>query len=574
MTGAGAGRWLRTLRHLQPQQWIGQGGRVAQRLFEPVLAPAIRLSLDQATRHARLERPRDNPVLAGLAKLDATLLDPEQARRAAQDFAQGWFGAAGVREQVAAPGQAKVDWQRAPSALFAYSLHYGADVAAAARQAYLQSDGALAKAVLERMLDWVAHCAPPASPGWRPYVIAVRASYWGRALYYLDSMDQLPADAALVLARSLAAQAWYLRSHLEYALGANHLQRDYVGLLLLSRLLSGCGEGQWRQVATAGLRQQLVLQWLGDGGHLERCPGYHAQALLDLAEARAAAAGTLQGDIDRVLSKGLALLAALVHPDGTPPRFGDTSLDLLPDPMRLLHSLGPLPAPGQSEVQLFADSGFCVVHSPDHHLVMDFGPLGPDHQCGHAHADAGAFEWSVRGQRLIIDVGVPGYDGCGDRPFARSAAAHNVAVADGRDHAELWQTFRVGWRPVLSRQWQVDGSSVQLAIRWVDDFCSPHLQMSRVLQVRPGHLTVQDCAVGARQQRVRLTLHPEATASLTAAGWRIERGAGRLDLRVTGGSVAAEAGRVWHTMGAGEPTTCLVLSGGPALDWTLAGDDA
>lgn len=564
-----AARLWRTLRHLHAAQLLGKGVEALGDAVEPPLAAPLGALYARLAAGARLRAPADHPALVELARLADALADPEEQRGVARAFAEGWRSAAGERHRVAAPGQPQADWRTAGSPLFRYVLHYGGDVAAAARAAWQTGDPQLAALARGRMRDWTERVAIGAPAGWRPFTIAMRAAHWGRALHWLDRAGQLPPGDAVVLGRSLAAQGWYLRSHLEHALAANHLLRDYVGLVLLGAMLEGPGVAQLARSGATGLARQLDLQWLGDGGHQERCPGYHALALIDVAEARAAAEGALRERLTDVLRRGARLLAHLRHPDDTLPRFGDTALDTAPPPSRLLAALEAGPLAAAQAVEVFEDFGFAAVADADHHLVLDLGPLGPRHQCGHAHADIGAFEWSVRGQRLIVDPGVPGYDGAAQRPFARSAHAHNVAVADGRDHAEFWGAFRLGWRPTVQRRLQRHGDALEVELGWRDDFRQPHLQMQRRLHARPGRLAVEDRADGATGQQVRLTLHPEAQIERRGDAWLLRRGQGALLLEAPGAEVAVETAQVWETMGEGRAAPCALLRGGSQLAWSL-----
>ncbi len=565
----GTARLIRTLAHLQPSQLLGKGFETVTDILEPPLAEPLGALYARMASGAKMRSPRDNPALLELAALGDALADPAEQQEIANAFAQGWRRAVGQTQRIAEPWQPKADWKTQGSALFRYVLHYGGDVAAAARQAWQTQDVRLGDLARMRMIDW-SHQVPIGMPaGWRPFPVAMRAAQWGRALHWLDRAGQLPSADAGILARSLAAQGWYLRSHLEFALGANHLLRDYVGLLLLGAQLEGPAAKHLYAAGAAGLERELSRQWLGDGGHEERCPGYHALTLIDLAEARTAAQGALRERLTEVLQRGSRFLARLTHPDGTLPRFGDTALDTGPAPRRLLAALGQGPIPAASAVEVFKDSGFAVISSASQHLVIDVGPLGPDHQCGHAHADIGAFEWSVQGQRLIVDPGVPGYEGDLQRPFARSAQAHNVAVADGRDHAEFWGAFRLGWRPKVQRILQRSGDELNVQLAWTDDFRKPHLKMQRSMWAQPGLLQVKDRAQGASGLEVRLTLHPDARIEPDATGWILQRGSGVLRLEVQGAQVSLESAQVWETMGPGRPAPCAVLRGGNQLAWTL-----
>jgi uncharacterized heparinase superfamily protein len=79
-------------------------------------------------------------------------------------------------------------------------------------------------------------------------------------------------------------------------------------------------------------------------------------------------------------------------------------------------------------------------------VVIDAGPIGPNHQPGHAHADFFTFELSLGGQRVVTDTGVETYELGAKRSYDRSTAAHNTVEVAGGDSVEVWGGFRVGRR--------------------------------------------------------------------------------------------------------------------------------
>ena len=78
-----------------------------------------------------------------------------------------------------------------------------------------------------------------------------------------------------------------------------------------------------------------------------------------------------------------------------------------------------------------------------HYVICDAGPLGPDYQPGHGHADLFSFELSLCGSRVVVDSGVSPTRPARCADYCRSTRAHNTVEIDGRDQAELWAAFRV-----------------------------------------------------------------------------------------------------------------------------------
>ncbi|HKE55915.1 MAG TPA: heparinase II/III-family protein, partial [Pyrinomonadaceae bacterium] len=84
----------------------------------------------------------------------------------------------------------------------------------------------------------------------------------------------------------------------------------------------------------------------------------------------------------------------------------------------------------------FADSGYYVMRdswtSEANYLLFDCGPHGWAN-CGHAHADALAFELAASGRTQLVDPGTFTYTGARElRDWFRSSAAHNSLTIAGR----------------------------------------------------------------------------------------------------------------------------------------------
>ena len=96
----------------------------------------------------------------------------------------------------------------------------------------------------------------------------------------------------------------------------------------------------------------------------------------------------------------------------------------------------------------FPDGGYYVMRDgwtrDASYLLIDCGPHGADN-CGHAHADALAFDLAAHGRTLLVDPGTFTYTGAADvRDAFRASAAHNTLTIDGEsssvpDRAFTWQ---------------------------------------------------------------------------------------------------------------------------------------
>jgi uncharacterized heparinase superfamily protein len=270
------------------------------------------------------------------------------------------------------------------------------------------------------------------------------------------AQPDLPDDDRRTLLQSLAHQTEVLLAQLEYHLQGNHLLENAITLCWSGLSHEGPHAAGWLARGLTLLERELALQVLADGSHEERTPMYQAllaEALLRLAEVAgqvpgeqatriAALAGSAGGSL-------LKTLGALTHPDGEYALLNDTSLGDAPtfdDLLRRFASAGgTLPATPGGAWQL-SSAGYFGIRDQGTSFVFDAGPLGPDHQPGHGHADMLSFEMSHRGRRLITDTGAFTYDPGASRQWDRGTAAHNTVEVDERDQSELWGAFRCGRR--------------------------------------------------------------------------------------------------------------------------------
>jgi uncharacterized heparinase superfamily protein len=140
--------------------------------------------------------------------------------------------------------------------------------------------------------------------------------------------------------------------------------------------------------------------------------------------------------------------------------------------------------------------------------------MGPDYLLGHAHGDIFSFELSLRGQRVITDSGVHGYEADPMRDYCRSTRAHNTVEVEGEDQSEFWAAFRVARRGRPREvEWEATADGFRLG-GWHDGY--------ERLPGRPRHrrwitwhdrglLMVRDAVTSSRSVKVcaRVHLHPD-----------------------------------------------------------------
>jgi uncharacterized heparinase superfamily protein len=489
------------------------------------------------------------------------------------------------RNQTGDVGRTRPDWRLGTittERLSTVTLHYHAwayDLAA--------EDGDLFRFYVA---DWIDRCgldAAGARPlAWNAYALATRLSWWIRAYRTLG-----PARFAAwgdwhdVFLHSLWQQAAYLHDHLEWDLRANHLLRDAVGLAWAGRFFLEEQAGRWLQTATRLAVSQAEEQVLPDGGHFERSPMYHIHVMEDFLTLALLIEDTAARQ--RLLETWQSMaeyLAWLRHPDGTIALFNDGGLGAACPPAEMLQlgaqasggvhprrdkpggslllgarSVNPAPRSGGRH---FPDSGMVVWHGRPWSVFLDVGPVGPDYQPGHAHADTLSLECSYQGRRLLVDPGTYGYDRDERRRYDRSTDAHNTVCIDGRDSSEVWHIFRVGRRAYplgVEVHCQGDGLTATAGHDGYDHLPGGPRHTRRLEVRQDGELTVTDRIDGGGRHDVRggLLLDPEWTATAAGGGWLLSNGLARLRVSVRGPQSLAlsEERRPYHPDYGREVTT-------------------
>ena len=309
----------------------------------------------------------------------------------------------------------------------------------------------LFRSALQSWLDRCPRSTTRHTLAWNSYAIATRMAVSVQASQLISAAEATePADEELAdrWRQSLFAQADHLYQNIEWDLRANHLLRDAVGLAWAGRYFSGPRAERWREeahrIAVAQAREQL----LPDGGHFERSPFYHLEVMDDWL-----ALATLVPEASDLMlnawERSADFARWMCHPDGKVAQFNDGGRS---EAAPHLRKTCPMDVDSNSRLQPvhggrhFVESGFCAWHAEPWSLFFDVGPVGPDCQPGHAHADTLSVECSLSGKLLFADPGCLDYDLADARRYDRSTAAHNTVCIDGEDSSEMWHIFRVGRR--------------------------------------------------------------------------------------------------------------------------------
>jgi uncharacterized heparinase superfamily protein len=378
-------------------------------------------------------------------------------------------------------------------------------------------DRLAARALFARLWrSWPSTVTAGHGDAWHPYPAALRA--WSWCGLHRDLVAGSDLEPRFVGA--LADHAGFLRRHLEYDVGGNHLIKNLKALAGLAVFFA---DERLLRRAVDRLTGQLATQILPDGGHYERAPAYHCQVLADLIDVaellqasgrdRAAGLRAPVAELTSAIGHMRRWLGAVLGPDGQVPLLNDG----YPVSRELLAALRPDPDPLTPEQPLLVlpETGLVRAAVGGWHLLADVGAPCPRSLPAHAHADTLQCLLHVDQVPLLIEAGTSTYEPGPARRYERSTAAHNTVEIDGADSTEVWGAFRAGRRARVTGLAAHSGSSALTCEAAHDGY--------RALGGRPRHrrrwsltgdgLRVDDLVTGRGRHEIVIRWHLPADAS-------------------------------------------------------------
>lgn len=328
---------------------------------------------------------------------------------------------------------------------------------------YMEFLEGLETPLFERVvLDWIAR-NPLDSPralrfAWQPFALSIRVVVWMQEITRRQREFSHGFIAPTVAA--LAAQLRFIERRLETDVRGNHLIKNIKALLWASAFFSSSESTRWQRQAISLLKTELAEQVLEDGTHYERSPTYHCQVMADLLECYAILpSGPLKAELAVTLARMARAATLLTHPDGDIAQFNDCGL-------RNAYASGECLAVFEQQLHrhetaeegAFAlpDAGFFGYRQGGDHLIVDCGEVAPASLIAHGHGDILSFEWSVDGNRIVVDQGAYQYSAGPRREATRSTLNHNTVSIDGEEQCDFYGAHRCGrrarprllqWRP-------------------------------------------------------------------------------------------------------------------------------
>jgi uncharacterized heparinase superfamily protein len=344
-----------------------------------------------------------------------------------------------------------IDWNRRyESHLWNYQLHYFNLVVPCARALVERNDERSWRICQSLIESWISQARIGRSDGWDAYPISLRVVNW---MYAYALVAERCADQ-MFLARwrsSIYRQIEFLSRRLEFHLLANHLLKNVKALLIGGLFFD---ERDWVARGERLLWRELEEQALEDGGHYERAPMYHAQALADFLECFALlkAFQRLPSNADGIearLRSMAGFLDAMSYKDGSLALLNDSANTEETRPRPILEMAKKVCGGDLADTpRAFPQTGYFLWVSPDERekIIVDAGEVSVGYNTAHAHCDMLSYELWLDGRPFVVDSGVHGYGGDAFREYCRSTRAHNTVMFDGREQSEVWGTFRMARR--------------------------------------------------------------------------------------------------------------------------------
>lgn len=435
-------------------------------------------------------------------------------------------------------------------------------------------DERYAAGIVSGMRAWMAANPPKRGINWASALeVAYRAIAWLWALFLIRSSPQLTPGFLVEVLHLIRISGHHIETNLSLYFSPNtHLTGEALSLYAIGLTLPFLPEApRWRARGRDLLVQALPRQVRPDGTYFENATYYHRYTLDIFVTAAVLASGGGEPFDGAVLGRIAALadsLMAQIKPDGTHGYFGDddggrllplgqealndfrpalsNAATLLGDPALKacagpiaeetlwmfgqagLHRYAAIPdRPRPATSRALADGGVFVMRDGGgahaNQMTIDCGPHGALN-CGHAHADALAFELAAQGRSLLMDAGTYTYTGeeSARRAF-RSTAFHNALTVDGLSSSEPAGPF--SWASIarchLHEWWSGEHADVFDGSHDGYRRLSDPVDCRRgVLFVKNAYWVLRDRAAGTAPHDFAQHFHfaPEATVEAIAGG--------------------------------------------------------
>jgi hypothetical protein len=401
---------------------------------------------------------------------------------------------------------------------------------------------------------------------WRPIEAGIRLyTAWFPCYYHFINSPEFTPEFHITMLRSMVDHARFLRRfytrHVSYFnVSPNWGLMESNGLAHMGILLPEFRESEdWRNTALSRFEEQVRMQILPDGMHVERCTGYHLVCtfcILQITELASLNGHRVSQTWLNNLEKMINYVLYMMKPHGVYPMLSDgdesdiigerasyglwediNNLNMLEDSndlryvlkagarlfnrpdMLYMATLGKEGRKPEKTSAAFPDGGFYVSRSgwkkEDKYMAVNCGLVGVyDQNAVHGHADALSMDVSAFGKTLIIDPGRYMYEGP-YRVWFEKTEAHNTVVVDGKDQSEMLDGWLFKTKAVPTNKYWIAGKAVDFFDGSHDGYerlDKPVTHRRRVLFIKPHYWIVIDDLTGMGKHDFDLYFHfPEKT---------------------------------------------------------------
>ncbi len=349
--------------------------------------------------------------------------------------------------------------------------------------------------------------------GLEPYPTSLRLVNW---ILFLSKQKIEDRD----IQDHLYAQYGLLWKRIEYHLLGNHLLENGFALIIGAIYFQ---DQQGLNQACRLLRKELDRQILSDGGHDERSPMYQGIILLRLLHTINIVQGSsypIQDEFYTFLKEKAAMMLGWLDQIRMEhdrfPQCNDCALGIAPDWLSLLNYAMNLQIVHLK--QPLGKSGYRVFDKTKYSVLLDAGPIGPDHQPGHAHCDTLSFIMDIDGQPFLVDTGTSTYEPGPRRQLERSTLAHNTVQIGDWEQSEIWSTFRVARRSrprILSE----GANHLEAIVEGIPGWSGVH---HRAWDIQKEGVEIKDILKSKRQKGARAFFHFAPGISMIILNYKVE----------------------------------------------------
>lgn len=472
-------------------------------------------------------------------------------------------------------GELSEDWSfEGYEKLWIYNLHYLNDISIL--------NGSVPANVAEKLiLKWLDGNREGSGIGWEPYPLSLRLV---NLLKFFTAGNGSNICQNENVVQSIAQQASFLMTRLEYHILANHLFVNAKALVFAGSLVSCHDSASWLKKGLYILDKEIPEQFLSDGGHFELSPMYHAALIWDMCDLILLAKSTLCSELlvrsaewKRVVSRGVTWLRLMTHPDKKIAFFNDAAFGIAPSLEHIEYYCRMLDIPvdkiprgintGNGWVLSYLEqSGYISVSDEDngHRGIIDVAKVGPEYQPGHAHADTLSFELSLFGHRVFVNSGTSQYGVSPERDQQRGTVSHNTMMIDGRNSSDVWAGFRVA-RRANPFDINIRNHGRDITVSACHDgykTFSHDVIVKRTWSFSEGCLVINDCVSGNMSSAVCLFYcHPDIDVVKVAHGVQLSLPEGsRVLLQTRFEDSISLSDSVWHPhFGVSLPNKCIEI---------------